>query len=64
MQKAVANGETVLLEGAQGSLLDLDTGTYPYVTSSSPVAGFLSPGLSGSSPLSAASLPSNHVPLP
>lgn len=36
VQKAVAAGETVLLEGAQGSLLDLDTGTYPYVTSSVP----------------------------
>ncbi|MEK7248413.1 MAG: adenylosuccinate synthase [Chloroflexota bacterium] len=36
VQKAVAAGQTVLLEGAQGSLLDLDTGTYPYVTSSVP----------------------------
>jgi adenylosuccinate synthase len=36
VQRAVAAGETVLLEGAQGSLLDLDTGTYPYVTSSVP----------------------------
>lgn len=35
-QKAVAAGETLLLEGAQGSLLDLDTGTYPHVTSSVP----------------------------
>jgi adenylosuccinate synthase len=33
---AIDNGERVLLEGAQGSLLDLDAGTYPYVTSSSP----------------------------
>jgi adenylosuccinate synthase len=32
-------GEHVLLEGAQGTLLDLDHGTWPYVTSSSPVAG-------------------------
>jgi adenylosuccinate synthase len=32
-------GEYVLLEGAQGSLLDLDHGTYPYVTSSHPIAG-------------------------
>lgn len=31
---ALARGETVLAEGAQGSLLDLDFGTYPYVTSS------------------------------
>jgi adenylosuccinate synthase len=36
VQKAVKEGQTVLLEGAQGSLLDLDTGTYPYVTSSVP----------------------------
>jgi adenylosuccinate synthase len=36
VQRAVMAGETVLLEGAQGSLLDLDTGTYPYVTSSVP----------------------------
>ena len=33
---ALDRGEQVLLEGAQGSLLDLDTGTYPYVTSSTP----------------------------
>ena len=32
-------GEHVLLEGAQGTLLDLDHGSYPYVTSSNPVAG-------------------------
>jgi adenylosuccinate synthase len=39
LQKALADGGHVLLEGAQGTLLDLDHGTYPYVTSSSPVAG-------------------------
>ena len=33
----VSKGETVLLEGAQGALLDPDFGTYPYVTSSSPL---------------------------
>lgn len=33
------NGNNVLFEGAQGTLLDLDHGTYPFVTSSSPVAG-------------------------
>jgi adenylosuccinate synthase len=32
----IKRGENVLLEGAQGSLLDLDAGTYPYVTSSTP----------------------------
>jgi adenylosuccinate synthase len=36
---AVRRGERVMLEGAQGTLLDLDHGTYPFVTSSSPVAG-------------------------
>ena len=37
--KAITKGESVLLEGAQGALLDPDFGTYPYVTSSSPLAG-------------------------
>jgi adenylosuccinate synthase len=39
VQSALARGEHVLLEGAQGTLLDLDHGSYPYVTSSSAVAG-------------------------
>jgi adenylosuccinate synthase len=39
VQEALARGEQVLLEGAQGTLLDIDHGSYPYVTSSSPVAG-------------------------
>lgn len=39
IHEAVAKGEPVLLEGAQGTLLDPDFGTYPYVTSSSPLAG-------------------------
>jgi len=39
VQAALARGERVLLEGAQGTLLDLDHGSYPYVTSSNPVAG-------------------------
>ncbi len=39
VQEALRRGDHVLLEGAQGTLLDLDHGTYPYVTSSSPVAG-------------------------
>jgi adenylosuccinate synthase len=33
------SGQTVLFEGAQGTLLDIDHGTYPFVTSSNPVAG-------------------------
>jgi adenylosuccinate synthase len=36
---ALRQGKHVMLEGAQGTLLDLDHGTYPFVTSSSPVAG-------------------------
>ena len=36
---ALDRGENVLLEGAQGTMLDLDHGTYPFVTSSNPVAG-------------------------
>ncbi len=36
---ALARGEEVVLEGAQGTMLDLDLGTYPYVTSSYPSAG-------------------------
>lgn len=39
IQGAIERGELVLLEGAQGTLLDPDFGTYPYVTSSSPLAG-------------------------
>jgi adenylosuccinate synthase len=35
---AVSAGKNVLLEGAQGTLLDIDHGTYPFVTSSSPIA--------------------------
>ena len=35
----IKNGEAILFEGAQGTLLDVDHGTYPFVTSSSPTAG-------------------------
>lgn len=38
LQKAGANGRNILFEGAQGTLLDIDHGTYPYVTSSNTVA--------------------------
>jgi adenylosuccinate synthase len=38
-EEALNRGELVLLEGAQGTLLDPDFGTYPYTTSSSPLAG-------------------------
>jgi adenylosuccinate synthase len=39
VQDAVYAGKRVLFEGAQGAFLDLDSGTYPYVTSSHPTAG-------------------------
>ncbi|MBX2993613.1 MAG: adenylosuccinate synthase [Bdellovibrionaceae bacterium] len=39
VHKAIKNGKKVLFEGAQGTLLDILHGTYPYVTSSSTVAG-------------------------
>ncbi|HSC22592.1 MAG TPA: adenylosuccinate synthase [Casimicrobiaceae bacterium] len=41
---ARARGESLLFEGAQGALLDVDHGTYPYVTSSNCVAGAAAPG--------------------
>jgi adenylosuccinate synthase len=39
VHRAVRAGAAILLEGAQGSLLDIDHGTYPYVTSSNTTAG-------------------------
>jgi adenylosuccinate synthase len=39
LAEALENGETVLLEGAQATLLDVDHGTYPFVTSSNPTSG-------------------------
>ena len=39
LNKALDAGKTVLLEGSQGTLLDVDHGTYPFVTSSNPTAG-------------------------
>jgi adenylosuccinate synthase len=39
LDRALRCGETVLLEGSQGTLLDVDHGTYPFVTSSNPTAG-------------------------
>ena len=39
LNKALDGGQVVLLEGAQATLLDVDHGTYPFVTSSSPTAG-------------------------
>jgi adenylosuccinate synthase len=40
LHDGLRQGKNVLLEGAQGTLLDLDKGTYPFVTSSNPVAGY------------------------
>ncbi len=39
LNQALDRGDVVLLEGSQGTLLDVDHGTYPFVTSSNPVAG-------------------------
>jgi adenylosuccinate synthase len=39
LHQALSDGANILMEGAQGSLLDVDHGTYPFVTSSSPTAG-------------------------
>ena len=39
LSEAIESGKSILLEGAQGTLLDVDHGTYPYVTSSNPVSG-------------------------
>jgi len=43
--EALANGKKVLLEGAQGAMLDIDHGTYPYVTSSTTVSAGACSGL-------------------
>lgn len=45
VEEALSRDEMVLLEGAQGTLLDPDFGTYPYTTSSSPLAGGSSLGI-------------------
>jgi adenylosuccinate synthase len=44
VNRALESDQWVLFEGAQGTMLDLDHGTYPFVTSSSPVAGARAPG--------------------
>ncbi len=45
LHQALRNGKRILAEGAQGSLLDVDFGTYPFVTSSHPTAGGCMTGL-------------------
>jgi len=44
LNHALERGENILLEGSQGTLLDVDHGTYPFVTSSNPTAGGASTG--------------------
>ena len=44
LDQALRDGKIVLLEGSQGTLLDVDHGTYPFVTSSNPTAGGASTG--------------------
>ena len=44
LDKALTDNKVVLLEGSQGTLLDVDHGTYPFVTSSNPTAGGASTG--------------------
>ena len=45
LHRAISAGERVLFEGAQGTLLDIDHGTYPFVTSSNATAGGVATGL-------------------
>jgi adenylosuccinate synthase len=45
VERALREGRSVLLEGAQGTLLDVDHGTYPFVTSSNPTAGAAATGI-------------------
>jgi adenylosuccinate synthase len=45
VHRALEAGRSVLCEGAQGTLLDIDSGTYPFVTSSNPIAGGACTGL-------------------
>ncbi len=45
MNEAIAENQNIVIEGAQGALLDLDHGTYPFVTSSNPTSGGACTGL-------------------
>jgi len=51
LNQALQKGENILAEGAQGAMLDVDHGTYPFVTSSNPTVGGACTGL-GISPMS------------
>ena len=39
INKAIVSGKRIIMEGAQGTMLDVDHGTYPFVTSSNPISG-------------------------
>lgn len=45
LKEALRSGKNIIIEGAQGSMLDLDNGTYPFVTSSNAIAGGACTGL-------------------
>jgi len=45
VNQALSDGKKVLFEGSQGALLDIDFGTYPYATSSNPIAGAVCTGI-------------------
>ncbi|HAH59116.1 MAG TPA: adenylosuccinate synthase, partial [Bacteroidales bacterium] len=45
IDQALKEGKKILAEGAQGTLLDVDFGTYPYVTSSNTITGGVCSGL-------------------
>ena len=45
LHREMESGKSILFEGSQAALLDVDFGTYPYVTSSSTIPGGISPGL-------------------
>ncbi len=45
LSEAIRAGKRIILEGAQGALLDVDHGTYPFVTSSNPTAGMAATGV-------------------
>jgi adenylosuccinate synthase len=45
LDQAIQDRKKILIEGAQGTLLDIDFGTYPYVTSSNPISGGVCTGL-------------------
>ena len=55
VRQSIAAGDNMLLEGAQGTMLDIDFGTYPYVTSSTTIAagGFAGAGVPVSQPVRA-----------